>query len=140
MHTPALAALLFAVLAFPQPVFASEPAARLVDIEGSVFVDTGEGFKPVASKVVDVQIGNRIMLTQKGGATLRYSDACSLPLAPLSVTTVGEVGCVVGTQGGPPAQTNDDDDDTWVAPVVLGLAPLLLIAAGGNDSSGPRSP
>ena len=142
MRTPARAALwIFLPALTIQQALAAESAARLVSIEGSVFVDIGEGFKPVASKAVELQAGNRVLVTQSGAATLRYSEACSLPLEPLSMTTVSEAGCVIGTQGNAQDRPTGGDG-TWVAPVVLGssLWPLGLLARGDSGGSGPSSP
>lgn len=71
--------------------------AQLTDIQGSVLVDVGTGFTPVAGPV-GLRLGDRVVVNEKGEAILSYGPACKLPLLAPSMTTVANVGCVIGTQ------------------------------------------
>lgn len=50
-------------------------AARLIDIEGTVLVNTGEGFQEVVGKTT-VNAGDRVLVRGKGGAQIDYGAGC----------------------------------------------------------------
>jgi hypothetical protein len=57
-------------------VFASgAQAARLTDIEGTVLVNTGEGFQEVIGRTT-VSAGDRVLVRGKGGAQIDYGAGC----------------------------------------------------------------
>src|SRR5665648_353678 len=50
-------------------------AARLTDIEGTVLVNTGEGFQEVIGKTT-VSAGDRVLVRGKGAAQIDYGAGC----------------------------------------------------------------
>jgi hypothetical protein len=56
-------------------IASSAQAARLTDIEGTVLVNTGEGFQEVIGKTT-VSPGDRVLVRGKGGAQIDYGAGC----------------------------------------------------------------
>ncbi len=71
---------------------------RLTGVSGTVLVDHGDGFAPVGSDS-KLELGDRVMVTDGGQASLDFGNNCVLPLAAPSVTTVAETACTSSTQG-----------------------------------------
>jgi hypothetical protein len=87
------------VLAGASSVAAAETSARLSNLQGTVLVDVGAGFVKVSEDTA-LKLGDRVMVTDGGGAVLDYGNDCSLPLEAPSMTTVSETMCTVSTQNG----------------------------------------
>jgi hypothetical protein len=90
---------------------ASPSIARLTNVAGTVLVDRGLGFARVTDDT-GLRVGDRVMVTDGGGAFLSFSETCAFPLEAPSMTTVAETACSLGTQNG---------GTGTVGPVVLGL-------------------
>ena len=73
--------------------------AWLTEVQGTVLVDSGSGFTRVVEDV-GLRLGDRVMVTDGGGALLSFSNDCALPLQAPSMTTVTQTACVTSTQGG----------------------------------------
>ena len=56
-------------------IASSAQAARLIDIEGTVLVNTGEGFQEVIGRTT-VSAGDRVLVRGKGGAHIDYGAGC----------------------------------------------------------------
>ena len=96
----------------------SPSIARLTNVAGTVLVDRGLGFARATSDT-ELGLGDRVMVTDSGGAFLRFSETCALPLEAPSMTTVTEMACSLGTQNG---------GNGTVGVVVLGLG---FLGVGG---------
>lgn len=97
--------------------------ARLSQVQGNVLVDSGSGFAP-ASENLALSLGDRVMVTDGGGAVLDFGENCSLPLEAPSMTTVSETACTVSTQ-------NNNNAGVIVAGIIViggGTALALCIA------------
>lgn len=69
---------------------AASPVAQLTNVEGKVYVNKGNGFTPVKG-TVELSKGDRIMVGEKGGASLGYYLAgCDVMLTSSSMTTISE--------------------------------------------------
>lgn len=89
-----------AALTMSHPVAAAEKSvALLTPLQGIVQVDAGDGFGPVF-KDTHLKLGDRVMVTNDGKATLSYGGECSFPLHSPSVTTIEKTACATSTQGG----------------------------------------
>ena len=85
-------------------VEAASPVARLTNVEGKVYVNTGNGFTPVNGPV-ELSKGDRVMVGEKGAASIGYYlAACDVMLTSSSMTTISEKapcksGSTLPTQG-----------------------------------------
>jgi hypothetical protein len=69
---------------------AASPVAQLSNVEGKVYVNKGKGFAPVKG-TVELSKGDRIMVGEKGSASLGYYLAgCDVMLTSSSMTTITE--------------------------------------------------
>jgi len=71
-------------------------AATVSSLQGEVLVNTGSGFKPVASAAGDLKPGSQVMVPPGGAATISYASNCSVRV-PSGVWAVQAVApCVAG--------------------------------------------
>ncbi len=110
--------------------------ALLTELRGAVLVDTGEGFARV-SEDVRLKMGDRVMVTDNGAATLSYGTDCSFPLQSPSVITIEETVCATATQG----ETGGGEFSPLLmaAPIGGSLGLLGSELATGDDGT-PASP
>ncbi len=96
--------------------------ARLVQMQGTVLVDTGSGFVRVLDDV-GLRPGDRVLVADDGGALLDYGDNCTVPLEAPSMTVVEEAACSTTTQ----AETTpaaEDGSSLAAGIAILGLGGL----------------
>jgi hypothetical protein len=135
-----------AALACSLPAMAETSAyATLTSVKGSVFVDVGEGFKSVdAATPVGLHLGDRVMVTKGGSATLKYGLNCSVPLLSPSMTTVAETACLVSTQGDAAGSTTSLGMLTMVAGSLggplAGLTNSVVESQQNEENPPPVSP
>lgn len=91
-------AVSFAGIALAVSAFSSAQAgAILSNVNGSVLVNTGTGYRaPAGTKL---RIGDRIMIGSKASATIKFDDGCSVPLTSGILTIGGKSPCAVQAQG-----------------------------------------
>ena len=81
---------------------AAEPNATLNNVNGNVSVNQGKEFVP-AQADMRLKPGDRIMVPEKGSATITFDDACRLDLGEGKIVTVPAksvcAGAVVAQQG-----------------------------------------
>jgi hypothetical protein len=83
----------------------------LIAVEGNVLVNQGKGFEPV-SGVVDLKVGDRVMVGENSQAVLSYST-CRVKIKSGNVVTiVKDAPCLTGTVS--------EDATIPVVPGVLG--------------------
>lgn len=111
--------------------------AKLTDVKGPVFVDSGKGFVPVSGPVA-LKTGDRVMATGEGSAVVAFGRNCNLPVSAPEITVVEESGCVVATQGA---------NNRWKQALIVGAGfsvPAFAfgysIANDDDDNEVPESP
>lgn len=128
-------------------------AARLTDIEGTVLVNTGEGFQEVAGKTV-VSAGDRVLVRGKGGAQIDYGSGCMIKvLANQTVVVAAGPTCTAPTPSPKkfaslkespaapyspaPQPLNDGQSDNRILIVggliVVGSTAAVLVSGGHHD-------
>jgi len=117
-------------------------AATLEPGQGDLSVNQGQGFQPVNSRV-DAKVGDSVMVSPGGTATLTYDDGCTVTVQPGSVATVAPLSpCASGSY----AQTNGDGTGGLgglvVGAAAAGLLGLGIYEVSKSPSSGtaPASP
>jgi len=127
--------------------FGTATAAELVNIQGKVAVNHGDGFIPAAEGMT-VRPGDKVFVGDKSSASLIYANpGCVFEAAPTSVVTVTELGpCAPGetTALGEPAiatpASYSDHDYTvlYIAggAALLGGAAYLLTKNGNGNGNG----
>ena len=66
---------------------AAEPNATLSNVSGNVSVNQGKEFAP-AQADMRLKPGDRVMISDKGSATITFDDACRLDLGESKIITV----------------------------------------------------
>jgi hypothetical protein len=107
-------------------------AAQLQPIQGSVYVDQGGGWALVnGGQPVEVAIGNSVIVSPGGLATVTYPDGCKVGVKPGDIAPITRLSPCVNpfgnsdaiAQGAPPPPS--DASEWWLgAGVGLGAAAL----------------
>ena len=66
----------------------SATPATLDAVRGEVMVSRGDGFRPVKG-AVELKAGDSVVVSGGGGATVRYSDSCKVPVVMGAVVIIG---------------------------------------------------
>jgi hypothetical protein len=104
-------------------------AASLQPGEGQVTVNQGQGFQQVNSRV-DANVGDSVMVSPGGSATLVYDDGCKVTVQPGAVATIAPISpCASGSYA--------DDNTDW-APIIMGV--VVLGAIGGGIYAATNNP
>jgi len=134
---PFIGALCFTyVVSFGQ----SSSAATVEPGTGNLWINRGQGFKPVSAPV-NSKAGDSIMVGPGGNATVVYDDGCKVPVQPSVVTTIAPLSpCAAGSN----AQADNTDSTSVWGTAALGVG---VAAVGGfiayeatRHSSSPASP
>jgi len=97
MMTRFLAAATTLLLSASAYAQAPEPVATLTEMRGRVMVNQGDEFVP-ATKNMALRPGDRIMVPEKGEATLSFKDECSSEVGENKIYTVPDRStCAGGT-------------------------------------------
>ncbi len=136
-----LAAVVVAVFSFSQ----TSNAATVSSIQGEVLVNTGTGFKPLASAPGDLTAGSQVMVRPGGAATITYASNCSVRVpsgvwavqasAPCSAgTDVIDFSTRMNQEAPPPA---DDATLLIVGGLVVagGVGAAIILSQDDNPSS-----
>ena len=111
---PFLGALCFAML-LATPTW----AASVQSGQGSLAINQGQGFQPINGRI-DANVGDSVMVSPGGSATVVYDDGCKVDVQPGAVTTIAPISpCASGSYA---------QDGNWIAPV--GMAVLTGTALG----------
>ena len=111
-------------------------AALLTEVNGVVFVNTGQGFKPVTGPT-EVKPGDRIMVGKNGAAKIAYGLNCTTSLTQnQNVVVSNEVPCSANG-----AQPGADTTSLVVGGVIIaaGVAGGIALTRS-NDKKKPASP
>jgi hypothetical protein len=72
-------------------------AATLEAGQGDLTINQGQGFQPVNGRV-DANVGDSVMVSPGGAATLSYDDGCQVPVQSGSVVTIAPLSpCASGS-------------------------------------------
>jgi len=117
-------------------------AAALTNIQGQVFVNTGQGFKP-AEPAMAVKPGDRIMTVQGGTVQIVYSASCTASVAADTVVIVeANPPCAPTTTGqaDPAKPTSTGSNVLIIGGLVVGGGAIAALALGNGGGSKPASP
>ena len=129
-------ASLFIAVSFALGVSAAASAAETTAIltvqNGTVMTSQGGEFIPAATGQA-LSVGDRLMVTEKSAAMVRYSNDCVRQYSDPGVYVV-EKDCTKRTLA-------DDDMTNWTMIGAIGIGAAVLAAAvsGGDDDSTPVS-
>lgn len=135
MPTAIVAALMFGA-------GATAHAATVAPLEGTVLINTGDGFAPINGPV-DVPPGALVTVEPGGHAEITYEQGCSFEVLPGSVAQVTEGSPCRGgermTDSGASGAGSSLNPIVIVGGVVaVGGIAALALSGGGDD--GPSSP
>jgi len=128
---------------------AAEPNATLSNVSGNVSVNQGKEFAP-AQADMRLKPGDRIMVSEKGAATITFDDACRLDLGESKIITVPAksacAGAVVAQQsiapgggGGGAAigDTRHDNRGVWIMVAVVAGIDIWAMSEDDEQTSSP---
>jgi hypothetical protein len=129
---------------------AAAPNATLTGVTGQVSVNQGKEFAPAQSDM-RLKPGDRIMIADKGSASITFDDACRMDLGESKVVTVpakstcagaalSQQGIVQGAGGGGAAVGDDEDHDNtgvWIMVGVVAAIDLWAIHEGDDETASP---
>ena len=134
------------------PAFAQDsppPLVTATQVEGSVQVNTGNGFAPLREDQV-LQPGDRVMAMGGGEATLTFSDGCKLEVEEETIVTVPEestcTGGIATVQTIAPASTGAvggtaaggvDWKGFWTIAGIVIIGDAILFAEDDGDTVSP---
>jgi hypothetical protein len=99
-------------------------AATLEPGQGQISVNQGQGFQPVNSRV-DANVGDSVMVSPDGSASVVYADGCKVNVRPGAVATIAPISpCASGSY----ADDNNNGSD-W-GPLLMGVVVLGFIGGG----------
>ena len=112
-------------------------AATIEPGQGSLSVNQGQGFQPVNTRV-DANVGDSVMVSPGGSATVVYDDGCKVTVQPGAVATIAPLSpCATGSYA-------QDGGDGWGAVgmgvLVAGAAGLAIYEATKSSNTTPASP
>ena len=113
-------------------------AATIEPGQGALSINQGQGFQPVNSRV-DANVGDSVMVSPGGAATIVYDDGCTVPVQPGAIATIAPLSpCASGSFA-------DNSNDPTAGLIMLGVTGAVAGAAGWEASqsggnSNPASP
>jgi hypothetical protein len=116
-------------------------AATVESGQGDLSINQGQGFAPVNGRV-DANVGDSVMVSPNGSATVSYADGCQVNVQPGSVVTIAPLSpCASGSQA------QDGGGFSWGAATMgvgfvalTGLAVYGITQAKSTTPSTPASP
>jgi hypothetical protein len=121
-------------------VGAASWAASVEPGQGELFVNQGQGYQRVDGRI-EAKVGDSIMVSPDGAATLLYPDGCQVAVQPGAVTSIDPLSpCASGSFA--QQQPWDWNDATpWIAGAgFAGAAGLGAYAATRPQAAPPGSP
>ena len=95
-------------------------AATIEPGQGSLSINQGQGFQAVNNRV-DANVGDSVMVSPGGSATVVYDDGCKVTVQPGAVATIAPLSpCATGSYA-------QDGGDVWGA---VGMGVLFAGAVG----------
>jgi hypothetical protein len=124
-------------------VISSARAATIEPGQGNLSVNQGQGFRPVNNRI-DANVGDAVMVSPGGSATIVYGDGCKVTAQPGAVLTITELSpCASGSF----AQDNNNNFNWTTGAFLLGVAGVsafdIVQGTSGSSpsfSSSPTSP
>ena len=112
----------------------SQAYAATINVKsGPLYIDRGDGYKPVASSVQG-KAGDTVMVTAGGSGEIVYDDGCRQPVEIGAVVVIGTASPCVGAETAPV-------DHTLIIGglVVAGGVAAAIALSGGSDNDSPAS-
>jgi hypothetical protein len=113
-----------------------------VDIQagqGDLSVNQGQGFQKVNGRI-DANVGDSLMVSPDGSATVSYPDGCQVSVQPGAVTTIAPLSpCAAGSFAQAPPPQNPYLVPLLVAGAVGGVAAIVVVVSQQKTNS-PASP
>ncbi len=95
-------------------------AATLEPGQGNLSINQGQGFQPVNSRI-DANVGDSVMVSPDGAATIVYDDGCTVDVQPGAVTTIAPLSpCASGSYAQIPPPEQESLQQQWLAYVAAG--------------------
>ena len=105
-------------------------AASLQPGQGSLTINQGDGFQPVGTRI-DANVGDSVMVSPDGSATVTYDDGCAVNVQPGSVTTVAPISpCASGSYAA------DDNNLLLAGGLALGAGTAIGVGIWSASTSG----
>ena len=119
-------------------------AATLEPGQGDLTINQGQGFQAVNGRI-DANVGDSIMVSPNGSATLSYGDGCQVPVQPGSVVTIAPLSpCASGSMAQQPGYQDSGfyNAGAWFggAAFLAGLGAGIYGITQANKNSSPASP
>jgi len=107
-------------------------AATIEPGQGNLSVNQGQGFQPINSRV-DANVGDSVMVSPGGAATVVYDDGCTVDIQPGAVTTIAPLSpCASGSYA-------QEGNNNWGAYVVgfgvIGIGVAVGVLASQHTST-----
>lgn len=114
----------------------SSLAATVLPVQGTLSINRGQGFEMARSQTT-AKVGDSIMVSPGGTATIVYDDGCRVDLRPDTVMTIASLSpCASGSY----AQDNNNNDFNWGG-VAMGVVASGLLGLGIYEAvQSPASP
>jgi hypothetical protein len=126
------------------------PNATLTGVTGKVSVNQGREFVPAQSDM-RLKPGDRILIADKGAATITFDDSCRMNLGESKVVTIpakstcagaqlSQQGVVQGAGGGGEAigeEGTHDNRGVWIMVGVVAAIDLWALSEGDDDTASP---
>lgn len=113
-------------------------AATLEPAQGTLSINQGQGFESVNGQMT-AKVGDSVMVSPDGAATVVYDDGCKVDVQPGAVTTIAPLSpCASGSYA-------QNDDFNWGG-VVMGVAAGGALGLGiyeatkTTNNNSPASP
>ena len=110
-------------------------AATVEPGQGDLSVNQGQGFQKATGRI-DARVGDSVMVSPSGSATVSYSDGCTIKLQPGAVMTIGALSpCAAGSY----ADDNQNDGSLYViggglaAALGFGIYEIIQFSRSGNN-------
>lgn len=127
-------------------VEAASPVAQLSNVEGKVYVNKGNGFRPVKG-TVELSKGDRIMVGEKGAASVGYYLAgCDVMLTSSSMTTISDKAPCKGSKSMSTQGLVSGENGMGIGPLVpiVGIATMtglgIAVATDSDSNDNGQSP
>jgi hypothetical protein len=126
---------LFNALSIACAVLAASPswAAVVEPGVGDLTINHGQGFKPVTGPI-NANVGDMIMVSPGGNATIVYEDGCKVNVKPGAVASIAPLSpCASGSKA------QNDDWGWWVGGILLAVG-IGIAAWRASESNGTTTP
>jgi hypothetical protein len=113
-------------------------AAIIEPVQGKLSLNQGQGFQKVNSRI-EANVGDSVMVSPKGSATVSYPDGCKVDVQPGTVMTIAPLSpCASGSYAADQSRGNVYVIGAGIA-AALGFG-IYEIVQSSHSGSNPASP